>query len=674
MRNIVRWKNPNNSVAITGDVYYLNNSGSDSNSGTRTDSAWLTVVHAESVMQNGDVVLTNTSADGEIPIARKKSEFGLLKMGGVVTNNISNNSTINITTSRTTGVAPLSVHYYAEIDGSEDASGDFHHYDYTWNFADTGAGTWGTNSKSKNSAKGALTTHIFETAGTYNASVTVKQGATTIGIGYSEITVSDPDTIYSTTKTTCVNNAGDSDFTGALTGSTHVSTDDLSTVVSYAAAGQRVLFKRGGAWSTTGLTWPNNAGPVTIGAYGAGSGSPDTLGIYSNNPQITVTGTGTFMSLSSKQDWRIMDLSMIDNTRAARSFNGAESMQRQLFLRLKTVGFLSGITISHWNNIECMSKDQMVIASCDLSGGYYTGLFAGSERLAIMGNKIYDTRHQQVLRVWLTNHGTVQHNILSGASLDEATSGCEALKFHSPNHEDIGVPVVDTNIMDVETDYAIISDNIMGGSGPFPVSLGPENYVLDERITNVIFERNKCIADYGTIAYDANRVQRGLSVWSKYTTVRNNIFDGTGAPENYNGIVVVRSAASPIPAYNEIYNNTIYRSDAGNDIHRAIHIQSTATLTTVRNNLMSFPYATGYEWQVLGFVDDAADTVDSNNLFTDTPHLIDPDNATPLSRNFNLESDSSAINAGYSVPVYEDFDGEVRPNGDYDIGALEYYA
>jgi hypothetical protein len=53
---------------------------------------------------------------------------------------------------------------------------------------------------------------------------------------------------------------------------------------------------------------------------------------------------------------------------------------------------------------------------------------------------------------------------------------------------------------------------------------------------------------------------------------------------------------------------------------------------------------------------------DPSTLFVDYPNL-----------NFYLKPTSPAIDAGTNVPVYNDYDGNVRPQGvGYDIGAYEY--
>ena len=67
----------------------------------------------------------------------------------------------------------------------------------------------------------------------------------------------------------------------------------------------------------------------------------------------------------------------------------------------------------------------------------------------------------------------------------------------------------------------------------------------------------------------------------------------------------------------------------------------------------------------------SSDLIEQNNLLTNTPGFIDPNNRNPLIANFNLQPGSPAINAGVNVPVYEDIDDNARPNGNYDIGAHE---
>ncbi|RQW00347.1 MAG: hypothetical protein EH225_10495, partial [Calditrichaeota bacterium] len=246
--------------------------------------------------------------------------------------------------SRTSGVAPLAVHFFADfVDSASGAEriDRYHHYDYTWNFGDTGSGIWGTSGRSKNMAKGANAVHIFEEGGVYNITLTIRNHSGIVGTENYTVTVTDPDSFYNG-NTVCVNRSGDNNFSGAPAGALQINSDSISTITQYAKAGNRILFKRGSSWTTAGLDWPSNAGPVTIGAYGTGV-NPDALGIYENAPRITVT-SGSFLPLGYKQDWRLMDIHFIDASGyTANCVSGSVNMQRQLLLRLKVEGFSSGI-------------------------------------------------------------------------------------------------------------------------------------------------------------------------------------------------------------------------------------------------------------------------------------------------------------------------------------------
>ena len=370
-----------------------------------------------------------------------------------------------------------------------------------------------------------------------------------------------------------------------------------------------------------------------------------------------------------------MDLHLIDSTRSYSSIEGTNNVQRHLFLRLKIEGFGgSGLGWSGWSEAELMRKDDMVVASCDISNSADHSLFLGSERLALLGNVLSDAQDSHVVRVWHAYRSVISHNIISGSSITSGT-GRHALKLHGPGYvEDcpdtcgLGARVPGTGLVDTRTEYDIISDNIFGASGPWPVAIGPQNDQYDERLSNIIFERNQFHSDYGT--QSSSLVSVPLHLWARYCSVRNNIFDGIGSGSSYYAIEVSQHATEPPPTGIEIYHNTIYRGDSGSSNHVGIWIWPEVTNSIVRNNLVSFPYATGI---VTLLNDQSSDLVSSNNILVDDPDFVDPDNPNPLLRDFSVESDSEVINQGISVPVFDDFYGNSRPQESfYDIGAVEY--
>nr|HPL18813.1 PKD domain-containing protein [Spirochaetota bacterium] len=579
------------------------------------------------------------------------------------------NARVESGASRTSGVAPLSVHFTAGFSGTTPAARDFHNLDYTWDFGDPGSGRWGTSGKPRNIAKGPVATHIFEAPGIFIVKLTVKKGSATVNSKTFKIEVHDPDSVYSGVKTTCVSDKANHDFTGCPAGARNVATDDLNDIPRYVKAGTRILFRRGSSWTTEGISFPPNAGPVTIGAYGTGTGR-DSSGIYNNAPLITVKG-GSFCKLDNIQDWRITNLRLVNNERTGGPFGGAFNMQRILFQRLRIEGFSVGIGWSHWNNDRnLMTIDQMVLSDCDLKNADNNVVYAGGERIALLGNTIQNAMTSHVVRIWQGYLGVISNNIISGSSIKDDT-GRHALKLHGPgyssfdNAREYGPPAVSTGLLEHRTEYAVISDNVFGSSGPWPVMISPQDGFTDSLMNDIIFERNRIITNFGKKS--PRDVSVALHIVARNVTVRNNIFNGTGSGSDYTAIEILSEGKQPAPLGVEVYNNTIYRADnnSGNGRYGII-VRKTARQTIVKNNLISFPNSRVPKFAISN---SSSDLIEQKNLLTNTPGFIDPNNHKPLSANFNLQSGSPAINAGDTVPVFEDIDNNVRPIGNYDIGA-----
>lgn len=570
-----------------------------------------------------------------------------------------------IIVSTTSGVAPLIVHFSADLFENDISKKEFHNYDYTWDFGDVTSGNWGTDGKSKNSAKAGITAHVYEKPGTYNVRLTIKNKTEIINSYITTITVTDPDIVYAGTATICISDSAHNDFKDAPVGAGMIVTDDLSTITQYAVSGRRILFHRGSSWTTMGLTWPENSVNVTIGAYGTGI-NPDASGLFENAPVINVTKE-SFLPLDYKQDLRIMDLHLIDHTRINGSFGGGTEMQRIMFLRLKIEGFSVGLGWTNWNDPTGMQIDQMAIISCDISDSDINIVFAGSERIMIIGNNFRNARTSHVLRVWKSYKGVISHNLLSGSSLD-STTGRHALKLHGPSEKLIATS--EWGHENTRTEFTIISDNIFGSSGPWPVSIGPQDSWSDERLSNIIFERNKYFAKFGRVSTQSVPLDTGIRACVSKMTIRNNIIDGSGYGKYFNGIVLAKSLVAPPPSDIWIYNNTIYKLGAAEfDEWIGVSVESGINGVWIKNNLVSFPGIVNKDLIKAS----GAEYVESNNLMTDTPGFINVNNTNPLINNYGITSGSPAIDKGIDVQINEDIDGAVRPKGlGVDIGAFEY--
>jgi PKD repeat protein len=575
--------------------------------------------------------------------------------------------------SRTSGVAPLAVHFYPAFLDHVDAQPRFHGYDFDWDFGDPEAGAWGTTGRSRNAARGAVAAHVFERPGTYAVTLTIRDHAGVVGTERYTVTVDDPEVVYAGALTTCVSTG--TDFAGCPAGARQATTADLSTVTAYATAGSRLLFRRGDAWSTTGLSWPQNAGPVTIGAFGAGVG-PDSLGLYDNAPTITVGGTGgTFLPLDRKQDWRVMDLHLVGADESfsnleVGAFGGAMELQRHLFLRIRAEHFAAPMGWSAWNTARRMPIDDMVVASCEFSDAYVNVVYVGAERLALLGNVAQDAHTSHVVRVWQAYRSVISENLFSGSSLDD-TSGRHALKLHGPKETELA-PADGNGDLRRRTEYAIVSGNVFGSSGPWPVYLGPQDSGSDERLANLVFERNRYVQDHG--AASATPLQVALLVSARRVTVRNNVLDGSGAGAYFTGVSVRRRGVEPAPEDVRLYANTVFRNDTrGADGNALVgfDVDAAARGTVIRNNLVVFPGAPASEAALLSG-GGAGLVADHNQLALTSGLLADPLAANPLARDYGLIAGSPFVDAGVEVPVFEDLLGKPRPaGGGFDLGAVE---
>lgn len=576
--------------------------------------------------------------------------------------------TVQITAaaSRTNGVAPLGVFFNTGVDTSTE---DFHTLDYTWNFGDPAGETWADSGASKNTDKGPVAAHVFETAGDFTVTLTVRDDTGIVATQDFFISVDDPDAYYAGTDTVCIATSSSNDFSQCPAGAENVVLDDIDQLSDYIHSGQRVLLRRGDEWTTDGSAeYSNIDGPVSIGAYGDCQ-SPDDRGICANAPHIYLTGDqeqGLF-SLYRISDWRIQDLHISGETTRWGAIGGNTDLRTLLLLRLKVEGFNVPLGNSHW---ETDGHDQFMIVDCDVSESASNEIYIGSERLVIMGNDFRNPSDSHVLRVWQAYFGVIGHNTLSGSSQD-SDSGRHALKFHGPSQQILASAGDGQSGLVHPSRYVVITDNIFGGSGPWPVAIGPQDSGQDERLRDIIVEKNRFFPGYGDPSCCSSAVQVSLNIWASDVTVRNNIFDGTDSSPYFTAVHIGQRGVEPAPSGNTLYNNTIYKSDllSGYTSCRGIDIDATATGTEVRNNLASLPSAAN---ETVLIRDNSADLVSDHNLLTDTPGLADPDNVDFLKKDFSLLAGSPAIDQGVDVPVRDDFDGTQRPQGGiYDIGAFE---
>ncbi len=196
----------------------------------------------------------------------------------------------------------------------------------------------------------------------------------------------------------------------------------------------------------------------------------------------------------------------------------------------------------------------------------------------------------------------------------------------------------------------MISDNkFVGGYGGWPVAIGPQDTIHDERGLDIILERNWHVAGPAT--------QWHQMIWFSNVTTRNNIIDMSGT-QAHGGIQVAQRASLQVPADNvRVYNNTFYSPDTDNDFV-AIQLHPAVTNVVVKNNLGFAPNDSN-RVMISGTGSALAPLVQSNNS---TDVRINPLFVGPLTSasGFKPMDGSYATRAGAVTQVFSDFLGIPR--------------
>lgn len=472
--------------------------------------------------------------------------------------------TATISCNRTSGAAPLTV--ICESGGADaDESRPFHTLLNTWNFGDTGAGNWayGANtSLSKNGATGPVAAHLYETAGTYTITVRVCD-ATTCAIDTETITVTD----ISAANTVCVGvsaepvagsngcptssnvaQKSDGDFDAMLT-------TQLGASSACGAGGcKRILLQCGEAWLYSTNT--------TVSASGAG-----LIGKFGTCAAPTVTGTANANALTfGANDWRVSGLSFI-------AFASATTAQA----------------------IVTGASEQITVTGASFSGFNY-GINATSSSPSEVG--VFNSSFANAVGtsygifITVTNYGAVLGNLINigtGGTHGLRSNGCDKCVFSNNTAYAASVSAMlihgyNFTIASQYTQKIVYSDNkIMGaatGTATGPVAFNPQNTTSDERIRDVIVERNWCVA--GAVQNDC------IGVEAVDVTLRNNIFNITGGNAK-RGVTISNSNTSvgfPKTTRVNAYNNTGYDSAGSTDfvvIRYFTNLDGTCTATAANN-------------------------------------------------------------------------------------------
>jgi hypothetical protein len=483
--------------------------------------------------------------------------------------------------------------------------------------------------------------------------------------------VQDPNSIFAGANTICFS---PSDYTDCPVDATHVTTSDFASAINtYQASNRRLLFRRGETFSASTSAAINKTGPGIVGAFGAGA-----------SPVVQMSGNQTILKLSSGstpgiKDWRVMDLDFDGNSGSAVIGIDADGEFNQLLaLRLNLRNMMRGIaatvSILDWWNTHGQSGHKIysewsIVDSTIVSSANYANsdwrIFLANAKGNIQGNYLdnFGTGGSHTIRTSYMGKGIISNNYIARAGATQ-----HALKLHAPTWCDNTVTpgcnytndTMTSTVFTIGTGYTekvVISDNkFVGASNAWTVSMGPQNGQSDERVRDVIAERNWFVGGTGTqVAIESSATE---------VTIRNNICDTTVAASHLCFSIGQRGIEPP-PNNAHIYNNTLYSGSTGS--FAGVSIDTTPTNVSVINNLGSSPLASSATMVngtgASGFV--AMSNSTGSQIKSTTPGWVTSPPLVPM--DYKLTSGSYALGIGASVPVFSDFFLQTRAG--FDLGA-----
>lgn len=584
-----------------------------------------------------------------------------------------------VTLSRTTGVSDLAVWFdaTATVDAAVPLS-PFQDVTYVWDFGDRGAsgtGTWSYGMKgAKGSATGPVAFHLFHTEGrdtkyTWRLQVYDNYGNSAVCGG--GLTAYDPTTSngFPGANTTCAaaTSTPVAGSGGCPPGAGVLQQASYNTAISSkGGSGKRVLFHCGDTFTgdhalLSGTNW-------AVGAYGGCEGT------QTNRPIIRDSGTtGQFEVAHGDNDGRIADLDFQGGGVTNSSGTVTTPYAGYAVQQLGSGADATAITLSnlnssgngqsylwsagaHWAIVNStMSEMQAIGVFANYAGDNPPGDVSGT---ALIGNSFNGLNApntsgvgNEVLRLSACNICVISSNTISNANNVGALT-----KIHNKNTFGGNTTWVGGYAQNIE-----ISDNLFSGkSGTQSVELSPQNASDDERLRNIIFERN--LIEPSSAGLGGKVLVSAVNV----TLRLNAVYVAPGLTAPYYGIQVAKRGIEPTPSGVEVYSNTFYGTEFAVGFDGQFYSGTGPSSSFAANNLY-------YNWTTNNWATvidkGTSDTVSNNST---NPKLI-PGFANGSGAYSTLADFKPSANysGGVLVPVYFDALGIVW-NNPPDLGAVQH--
>jgi hypothetical protein len=508
---------------------------------------------------------------------------------------------------------------------------------------------------------------LYLTPGTdsaYTVTVTARNGANTASCQLG-VTAYDPAGAngFAAAKTTCVSASGTPTpgSGGCPAGAAALRTSSFNSALSGSLSNKRVLFKCGDTFTgdnatLTGTKW-------SVGAYG---GCENT---QSGRPIIRDSGSTGQFTPSGSGDGRISDLDFEGNGTAdhAITTSGGVITYQMTLYNLLSNGNHASYAYSQgaqWGIVDSVQTG---------ATGIGTFMNYGENNPPYAGNVVNNLDHQALMGSSISGAGccstssgveTVRISacrlcVIENNTIENANNVGAVLKLHNGNTNN-SLPTW----TGVYTELIEISDNLFtGNSGSNLVEISPQNAQDDERMRNIVAERNLFSA--GTGARDG----RQLLVSAVNVAVRDNVFFLSSglATAPFAGVQVARRGIEPTPSAIEAYNNTCYflTNQSGQYCvgFDGNNFSAPGINSFAKNNLF-FTVGSGHPTVVNN---GSGNTVSNNTASTNSnPAFTNGSGTFSLISDFKPTADFSGAMA---VPVWSDALG-VQWSPTWDLGAV----
>lgn len=515
------------------------------------------------------------------------------------------------TATRTTGPAPLAVHFDAVGSQSgvvQPAGPDPDHstFAYEWDYGNPNSGNWPLTGKARNRGHGWLGAHVYETPGTYRVTLKVVNHQGTSFDYHQDITVTDPDVVYASRTYYVAANGSDSNTgTQALPFRTP---ERALQAVQGRTGPARIRLRRGDSFTCSNeLRLSNDPHEILVDGYATG-----------NRPIITFTGGNTgFITPAAHTTIHGLDLRQQSATAPGYS-PGVSSYGQFTVSACRLHGF--GYAIRAGSGLTTIANSEILDAGD--YGMYLTPNNNGDKPTAILGNRLDNAISEHLVRTY-TSKTLIDANLFQRANINK-----HAIKMVG------GQP---TN----PQKHNQITRNTLESNCYWVVTIGPENSTSDQHLRHTNVDSNH----FKSLGQNVALVIRDKQVY-----VRNNIFE----IGNWPCIEIGGQGIGPTPESIKVEHNTAYAPAATSlEFIRA----NSANPTVMRNNIAFCPQ---------GAVQTSGNLSASNNLFTD------PLFTNAGTGDFTPSPQSSAIGAAAPSNLRHDLNGRSRPQGGGpEIGALE---